>query len=47
METLDLAKLRGVTPQALSDLSQYLPALYLGLNAADAAISTDLGPLTH
>ena len=47
METLDLAKLRAVDPEALAELSQYLPALYFGLNAADAAVSTDFGPLTR
>lgn len=47
METLDLAKLRAVEPQALGKLGQYLPALYFGFNANDAAVSTDFGPLTH
>jgi hypothetical protein len=47
LETLDLAKLRGVDPQALGELSQYLPALYFGLNAVDAAVSTDFASLTH
>jgi hypothetical protein len=47
LETLDLAKLRAVEPQALGELSQYLPALYFGFNAADAAVSTDFAPLTR
>ena len=46
METLDLAKLRAVEPPALDKLSHYLPALYFGLNADNAAVSTDFGPLT-
>jgi hypothetical protein len=47
LETLDLAKLRAVEPQSLGELSHYLPALYFGLNAADAAVATDFGPLTR
>jgi hypothetical protein len=47
LETLDLAKLRGVEPQALAEVSQYLPALYFGLNATDAAVSTDFASLTR
>ena len=45
-ETLDLAKLRGVDPQALSAAAQYLPATYLAFNAGDDAVSSDLTPLT-
>jgi hypothetical protein len=47
LETIDLAKLRAVEPQSLDEVSQYLPAMYLGLNADNAAVSTDFGPLTH
>lgn len=47
LETLDLAKLRAVDPQALGALAHYLPALYFGLNAEDAAVSTDFAPLTR
>jgi len=46
IETLDLAKLRAVEPQALDEVSQYLPALYFGFNAGNAAVSTDFAPLT-
>lgn len=47
METLDLAKLRAVESQALTEASQYLPALYLAFNAQDDVASTDLGALTR
>jgi hypothetical protein len=47
LETLDLAKIRGLEPQLLGEVSQYLPALYFGLNAANDAVSTDFAPLTH
>ena len=47
LETLDLAKLRAVEPESLGEVSQYLPALYFGLNADNAAVSTDFAPLTH
>jgi hypothetical protein len=47
LETLDLAKLRAVEPQQLGELSQYLPALYFGFNADNAAVSTDFAPLTR
>ncbi|MES1265801.1 MAG: hypothetical protein ABUU24_09170, partial [Variovorax sp.] len=47
METLDLAKLRAVDAQALTETSQYLPALYLAYNAKDDVASTDMGPLTQ
>jgi hypothetical protein len=46
METLDLAKLRAVDPSLLGAAAQYLPALYVPFNAADAAVSTDFAPLT-
>ena len=47
METLDLAKLRAVDSQALTEASQYLPALYLAFNAQDDVASTNLGALTQ
>jgi hypothetical protein len=47
LETLELAKLRAVDPQSLTDVAQYLPALYFGFNAAKAAVSTDFAPLTR
>ena len=46
-ETLDLAKLRGVDSDALSECGQFLPALCLAFNAKDDAISTDFAPLTR
>ena len=49
METLDLAKLRAVDHQALIEdkVSHFLPALYFGFNADNAAVSTDFAPLTR
>lgn len=47
METLDLAKLRAVDPQALGAAAQYLPGLYLAFNTEDHAVSTDFKSLTH
>jgi hypothetical protein len=41
-ETLDLVRIRAVTPDLLPELSQYLPALYFPLNASGDTISTDL-----
>ena len=46
METLDLAKLRGVDTASLGAAAQHLPGLYLAFNAADHAVSTDFHPLT-
>jgi len=46
-ETLDLAKLRGVDSDALSECGQFLPALCLAFNARDDAVSTDFAPLTR
>ena len=45
-EALELAKLRAVDPKALGDDLLYqraLPALYVSLNLAGEAISTDFG----
>ena len=47
METLDLAKLRAVDSDALSDCGQFLPALCFAFNAKDDAVSTDFAPLTR
>ena len=47
METLDLAKLRGVDTSLLGAASQYLPALYVPFNAADDAVSTNFVSLTQ
>ena len=46
-EAFDLAKLRAVPPNALSVVGQYLPAVFLALNADQDAVSTDPGPLTQ
>ena len=46
-ETFDLAKLRAVPGEALDVVGQYLPAVFLALNADEDAVSTDLGPLTR
>jgi hypothetical protein len=40
-ETLDLVRIRAVTPDVLQEFSQYLPALYFPLNVAGDTISTD------
>jgi len=47
METLDLAKLRAVDSDALSECGQFLPALCFAFNAQDDAASTDFAPLTR
>ena len=47
VETLDLAKLRAVDAEALADVAQYLPGLFLAFNAKDDAVSTDFSVLTH
>lgn len=47
METLDLAKLRAVTPESLGVIAQHLPGLYLAFNASDHAVSTDFVPLAR
>ncbi len=40
-ETLELVRIRAVTPDLLQEFSQYLPALYFPLNVAGDTISTD------
>jgi hypothetical protein len=40
LETMDLARMRAVTPDLLDELGQYLPALYFSLNPAGETIST-------
>jgi hypothetical protein len=37
LETLDLARIRAVDPDALGDVGHYLPALYFACNTADKA----------
>jgi hypothetical protein len=46
LETMDLVRLRAVGPESLSELGQYLPALYFALNREGDTVSTDfLRPL--
>ena len=40
LDTLELARLRLVDPDAMTELDQFLPALYFGVNAANDAVST-------
>ena len=47
VETLDLAKLRGIDSSLLGAAAQYLPGIYIAFNAADHAVSTDFAPLTR
>lgn len=46
-ETLDLAKLRAIDMESLTEAAHYLPALFLAFNAQDDAVSTDFTPLTR
>jgi hypothetical protein len=46
VETLDLAKLRAIDAEALADIAQYLPGLFLAFNAKEDAVSTDFSVLT-
>jgi hypothetical protein len=41
LETLEMASLRLVDPDAMLELNHYLPALYFALNATDEAVSTN------
>ena len=41
LETLDLARIRAVDPDALDDVGHYLPALYFAINTAGDTVSTD------
>lgn len=47
IETLDLAKLRGIDMESLTDVAQFLPAAFLAFNARDDVVSTDFAPLTR
>ena len=47
VETLDLAKLRGIDSSLLGAAAQYLPGVYIAFNASDHAVSTDFVPLTR
>ena len=46
-ETYDLAKLRAVDSESLTETGQYLPALFVPFNAKDDVVSTDFAPLTR
>ncbi|MGH9753787.1 MAG: hypothetical protein ACREA2_13490 [Blastocatellia bacterium] len=41
LETLDLAKIRAVDPDALDEVGHFLPALYFAHNTAGDTVSTD------
>ncbi|MBK8816036.1 MAG: hypothetical protein IPN42_11320 [Methylococcaceae bacterium] len=41
IETLDLARIRAVGPEALEELSQFLPALHFAFNTDNETVSTD------
>ena len=41
LETLDLARIRAVDPDALDEVGHYLPALYFACNVAGDTVSTD------
>jgi hypothetical protein len=41
LETLDLARIRAVDPDALDEVGHYLPALYFAFNAAGDTVSID------
>lgn len=41
LETLDLARIRAVDPDALDEVGHYLPALYFAVNSAGDTVSTD------
>ena len=41
LETLDLARIRAVDPDALDEVGHYLPALYFACNTAGETVSTD------
>jgi hypothetical protein len=41
LETLDLARIRAVDPDALNEIGHYLPATYFAINTAGHTVSTD------
>jgi hypothetical protein len=41
LETLDLARIRAVDPDALNEVGHYLPALYFACNTAGDTVTTD------
>jgi hypothetical protein len=47
VETLDLAKLRAVDPEALGEIGHYMPAMFFAFNTNDEVVSTDFAQLTR
>jgi hypothetical protein len=47
LETMDLARIRGVDPRMLGDIAHYLPATYLAFNVAGDTVSTDVNRLVQ
>jgi hypothetical protein len=45
LDTLDLARVRAVDPDALTTLGHYLPAIYFATNAGRDTVSTDFSQL--
>lgn len=45
LETLDLARIRAVDPEALDEVGHYLPALYFAANAAGETVSINFAKL--
>jgi hypothetical protein len=45
LETLDLARVRGVDTDALDDVGHYLPALYFACNTNNETVSTDFATI--
>jgi hypothetical protein len=45
LETLDLARVRAVDPDALDEVGHYLPALYFASNTANHTVSTDFSTI--
>jgi len=45
LETLDLARIRAVDPEALDEVGHYLPALYFAFNSVGDTVSTEFSDL--
>ena len=45
LDTLDLARIRAVDPDALDEIGHYIPALYFADNVAGDTVSTDFTSL--
>jgi hypothetical protein len=41
LETLDLARIRGVDTDSLHEVGHYLPAMYFAYNSNNDTVSTD------